>query len=519
MKIPCDIPGRSLATHSHERVGRTPDLHERVGGESDTIGDQNNGKQSSCRVQRAATNSYEANDGASCLNGIDASDGSQSKTQCFSSFFRRMESRCKAIVDGEADTNEAEHENSNASSFGRGEGICANIFSVLIAEPMRSIQSDCIEEPDSKLIPAASSNSLSEDYSVQWCQTSQDRETQGSQRLVRLPMTHVAGNEKPEKSTSSAVVIPFVGAAAERSKEQLGIAQERAVQSLSESDIGNWSALQSGTQAAGGGSLYPSTPENLRYTKFQRQVDLQDELDDPGARDIGNGIGKYDGKDSVPNLSTISEFRTEFQVVQSDLAAPSQMSAEPSSHGASMTSPTHQISESIRRSVGSFPTAQFDHAGGAKTLHVKLQPDGLGEVQLSFRFRGDKAKIHLSSSKAATRDILQLDSGSLIAEIKKIAPSLELVDVSFSVNAGEFENGRYDSFAGVEDTLNSKWTDGLAASGFGAGGLGKNTGENAQGWPVAPSPKQTNDPEMGENGMANVVLRSNSRGVGDAIYL
>jgi Flagellar hook-length control protein FliK len=504
MNVPSDIPGRSFAIYSCERVVHYKNAREQVVEENDTLDDSDKKDQSAGLTQRAARYFGETGHDTARVGQADTFSGDLSETHGFSSLFGQLESRCTSPQDGDSDMNETELRTSNDTSFDTGLVGCASIFDALIKQPTQLSDSGTGDRNQSEMVSRGEFSNFRE---ADPYAPSHDQMTQSCENWTPPLQIQMVDHQGHELEIRSGVVIPFGRPTTSQENKRTGF-------SLPGFDVATLASSHSQALAVEAGSLQLSSSESIQRRQTLAQSDLTEQRIWPPAKDEEVKITESDSNHAAASRPSVSDVQNKHQQSQFYLPDSMQISGVVPSHLAPIGSPTYQISENMRQSVGIFQSHLSDDMGSAKTLLIKLQPEGLGEVQLSFRFRGGKAHVHLSSSQSATRDILQLDTSSLISEIRKIAPSLELVDLSFSVKSGDAENRRRDNDAGMEGRFNSQWNEDR-----GDGGLGKNAGGKAQDWSTASSSKQSNGLEMVESGRPNAGLLSNHRIIGDAIYL
>jgi hypothetical protein len=482
MNVISNVPSRPIAGYSSEQCGHASGSCNRAVGDGEKQFEQGCNEHSPRAVLRASRGAAQTGDEAQ----VHVFEKSGEAVPRFSSLFGQIQSRCNPDL--------SENQTSDANQWKDDMGEAAHgstgLFDVLLQPPFIPTDSCSARSFGSHLATSENDRNCRASCFEQPIETWDGEATQLSRSFMQQSKAKMNGNRKLEPDSPRGVLIPFVSPTAARSTSRFE-GRSTAVANFRLPDV-----------------------RKREQIAVQAEQERQLSFYDTAFSEVETEISKIERQASTPGYPTDREFQAGDNFRQHNVSELVHISGNAFPNQASVDSPTKQIIDNIRQSLGHLYTAVPNDTGNFKTLHVKLQPEGLGEVELSFKFRGGKTHVHVSSSEATTRDILQLDASRLIDEIRKVSPSLELAGLSFSVKREDVESGKYEKLPSAGSTFNSQ-----SGGAFGGGASGGNAGENAPGRFAAASSKKTNDPEMIENARPNVRLRSDHRNSGDSVYL
>ena len=97
--------------------------------------------------------------------------------------------------------------------------------------------------------------------------------------------------------------------------------------------------------------------------------------------------------------------------------------------------PSEQIYTALSQSVAK-PSLYNAPSNAMKTLLIRLQPEGLGQLEIALKSKNGILKVHLTAAHDDALRAIQKDSDELKKSLSAISSSIDHVDLSFSV-AGE----------------------------------------------------------------------------------
>ncbi len=164
-------------------------------------------------------------------------------------------------------------------------------------------------------------------------------------------------------------------------------------------------------------------------------------------------------------------------------------SVQPSVGQVHTTSISRQINTMVTEGLAQ---AEFTDrsANAAKTLSVRLQPEGLGQLDITLKSKDGKLKIHLLAEREDTLIAIRADSDLLKAAIAKGEQGYEHVELSFAVSSrksGDTEGSQQGPASGAASGDNHAYSGGRNDGEENTKGSPQTGNQRTQAFSAAPS--------------------------------
>jgi Flagellar hook-length control protein FliK len=518
MNVPTNASVVPFAVHLRERRSQPTGWNKQFG-ELDCTSDNPEVEfQSSGRHPNTVSKSGKRSHEIGRSNQPECSDEMGSEPQKFSSLFEEMESKCEMQpafpIQDPCNAFEDTDGDEAFLSVAAGKQGHSNVFEALIHYPILLANVSELQNWNMNSGLDCNEGGTVENVVARGQHAAQPL----NPHFPSKPQLHVVGSDMVEPRSLTGLVISFDGVVIAKADERNPPEMVSAASLLSET-----------IDTAAGTSTLNVVMKDAEIVHASSNVNKRDEMNkrDEAAqsqpitlsRAAGPTVEKpklkppgHGQRETGSEVSAHAKYQSEANLKQTNMAATSPVYSLVPLDGPHPKSAAQQIVENIKQSAAEFGQIApgLPEAGGStKTLHVKLQPEGLGEVQVELKFYGGKVHIHLTSDQDATRDILQSDSTDLISEIRKVAPTFEMVDVSFSAIARDEPKSERAGFHGSGELHDAHL----------GGAPNENTSESPL-WRRSPQPSSNSKMlEARDDGTSKIGRRSVRRDNGDAIYL